>query len=326
MITPVVSVIVATYKAGDYLREAIASALAQTLTNLEVVVSDDAANPEVRELCDAFGDPRIQYRSNPIKLGPAGNHSAGFGSARGHLISILNHDDIWKPTFLETVVPAFDDPRVSIAFCDHDVIDAKGQVLVTETTSNTRLWGRDLLVPGMQSETEKLVVRQSIPIAMGSVFLQSALPVSGIPIEAGPAYDLWLAYLLTRNGRAHYTPERLTAWRTHSFNLTSAANPDWIVGAARCWETMLTDKSFNSYRDQIQKKLTGCYRTLSRKCLAINDRASGKKWAAQAVAMNCMDWRNVFCYVVTFLPFVLVRWLMCRYFSFRHTISFLPMA
>ena len=73
---PTVTAIIATYRAGEYLRHAIGSALAQTRVDLEVLVSDDANDPEVSRLTGSFADSRVRYRWNPSRLGPAGNHWA----------------------------------------------------------------------------------------------------------------------------------------------------------------------------------------------------------------------------------------------------------
>jgi glycosyltransferase involved in cell wall biosynthesis len=50
MNTPTVTAVIAAYRAGEYLRQAIGSALAQTRVDLEILVSDDADDLEVRRL------------------------------------------------------------------------------------------------------------------------------------------------------------------------------------------------------------------------------------------------------------------------------------
>ncbi len=57
---PRVSVVVAAYK-PTYLQEALASVLAQSEQNLEVVVVDDSRGRRVEEIVRAAHDPRIRY-------------------------------------------------------------------------------------------------------------------------------------------------------------------------------------------------------------------------------------------------------------------------
>src|SRR5436305_1929804 len=98
---PIVSVLVAAYKAHDYLRQALASALAQTEPRLEILVADDANDREAERVAASFGDARIVYHGNPGRLGPARNHWTALGRARARYAAILNHDDLWRPTFVE---------------------------------------------------------------------------------------------------------------------------------------------------------------------------------------------------------------------------------
>ena len=85
---PAVSAVIATYWAGEYLRHAIGSALAQTYVDLEVIVSDDADDPGVRELAESFDDSRIRYRSKPKSPGsgrkPLGRDVDRPGAVRCH--------------------------------------------------------------------------------------------------------------------------------------------------------------------------------------------------------------------------------------------------
>lgn len=55
---PLVSVVVPTYKRTAMLREALGSVLGQTLRDLEVIVCDNADDPETREVVASFDDDR----------------------------------------------------------------------------------------------------------------------------------------------------------------------------------------------------------------------------------------------------------------------------
>jgi glycosyltransferase involved in cell wall biosynthesis len=243
MTTPVASIAVAAYLSRPaLLHAALESALAQTESALEILVVDDSPDDRLRELVQSFGDARIAYRHNRPALGVAVNHWRTFALARGEFIAILNHDDLLEPTFIERLAAALRaQPDAVLAFCDHWVVDAQGQRLAAHSAHNSRRWGRATLVPGLHRPFVRLVAAQTVPMAMGCLFRASALPLH-LPPDAGPAYDLWLAYLLAREGGgACYIADRLSAWRTHEANLTSAAGLDWIVGSASCWQAMAAD-------------------------------------------------------------------------------------
>jgi glycosyltransferase involved in cell wall biosynthesis len=243
MSAPLVSIVMATYRSRhDHLRAAITSALAQSMGDIEVIVSDDSPDDALSEVVAGFRDERLRYRHNAPALGVARNHWVSFGEARGEFIVILNHDDLLEPRSVETLMQALcAKPHAVLAFADHWIIDADGQRMLADTDRNTQAWGRSELAAGLHQPFWGPVVRQSIPMAMGAMFRRDALTVE-CPPSAGPAYDLWLTYQLARSGAgAVYVPERLSAWRTHAGNLTSQAGLDWLIGTANCWQAMAAD-------------------------------------------------------------------------------------
>ena len=110
---PTVSVCIRAFERPDGLRRAIASALAQEFTDLEVVVSDDSGR--LRHVADSFDDPRVRYHANPAPAGSLANIRTALGLARGQFLALLDDDDYWLPGFLSEVLPRFDrDERLGI--------------------------------------------------------------------------------------------------------------------------------------------------------------------------------------------------------------------
>lgn len=267
---PLVSIVVATYRSRpDHLSAAIASALNQRWGEIEVIISDDSPDDRLRVLVAGFRDRRLHYRHNTPALGVAENHWSSFRAARGEYIAVLNHDDWIAPRFVDRLVTALQQhPEASLAFCDHWVIDAAGRRREDETERNSRLWGRDTLADGLHRPFAHLVEKQTIPMAMGTLFRRAALPAS-LPADVGPAYDLWLSYVLCREGSgACYVAERLSAWRNHETNLTSAAGLPWLHGAARCWEVMAADTALAELRPRSRRKAALGYYNCAVRCWA----------------------------------------------------------
>jgi glycosyltransferase involved in cell wall biosynthesis len=258
---PLVSFIIAAYRSNEeYLTATIASALGQTSVPIEVIVTDDSASDVVRKVASSFCDARVKYFSNPTPQGPATNHSIGFRLATGKYLAILNHDDVVDKNFLTYLVPPLEqNPLAVLSFCDHHVIDANGRVLETETEANSRFWGRNRLVGGSYRPFDELLVNQSIPMAMGAVFRKAALS-GDLPMEAGPAYDFWLTYLLCKTrGAAYYVPKRLSSWRAHSGSLTSQRGLEWILGSALCWVAVSHSPELRSIRPTARSRAGEAY-------------------------------------------------------------------
>ena len=222
---PLVTVVVPVYNRQRYLAEAIASALAQTFEKHEIVVADDASTVDVRSIVERFRDPRLIYVRNRENLGVAANICAAISRANGKYVAILNDDDAWEREFLAAMVPPLEaDPGLAAAFCDHWITRSDGSIDVAESETNTVRFGRHLLTPGVQRPFAHLVLlRNSVPSAMGAVFRKSAVDWADFPRDVGSFYDLWLGYLASRTGLgARYDPRRLTRYRVHAESESAA--------------------------------------------------------------------------------------------------------
>jgi glycosyltransferase involved in cell wall biosynthesis len=105
---PLVSVVIPTQNRARMLDNAIASVLAQTVTDLEVIVVDDHSTDNSHAVVVAYDDPRVQY----IRLSAAGGASAarnaGIHASKGTFIAFLDDDDEWMPEKLERQFAALD--------------------------------------------------------------------------------------------------------------------------------------------------------------------------------------------------------------------------
>ena len=105
---PRVSVIMANYQAGDKIVPALESVLAQTMPDLEVIVSDDASQDDSIALVRArmAADPRIRLIENPANRGPAHCRNQALAVALGEWVAIVDSDDIIHPERFERLLAA----------------------------------------------------------------------------------------------------------------------------------------------------------------------------------------------------------------------------
>jgi glycosyltransferase involved in cell wall biosynthesis len=96
---PLVSIVVATYNRWPLLRETIQSALAQSFSDFEVVVVDDASTDGTADhVRSEFPQVRLIRQEENSERGAAYNH--GVREARGRYVSILGSDDVCEPWHL----------------------------------------------------------------------------------------------------------------------------------------------------------------------------------------------------------------------------------
>lgn len=92
----------------NYLREALESLLGQTMTDFELVISDNCSEDDTEEICrDAARDPRVRYIRQPANLGAAANYNLVFEETRGEFFRWASHDDLSAPDHLERCLATF---------------------------------------------------------------------------------------------------------------------------------------------------------------------------------------------------------------------------
>lgn len=97
---PKVSVIIPTYNRADKVCKTIASAFAQTFTDLEIIVVDDGSSDGTgRLLAETYGG-RIRYCFQQNQ-GASVARNRGIEEARGECIAFLDSDDLWEKDKLE---------------------------------------------------------------------------------------------------------------------------------------------------------------------------------------------------------------------------------
>ena len=111
---PRFSVVVPTYDRAASVTHTLASVFAQTCPDLEVIVVDDGSTDDTLEVLARVDDPRLTVATQP-NAGPAAARNRGMDLARGAHVAFLDSDDLWYPTFLESVARVLDeDPDVLV--------------------------------------------------------------------------------------------------------------------------------------------------------------------------------------------------------------------
>lgn len=115
--TPLVSVVTATYNRSHVLRTAIASLRRQTLTDWEQIIVGDACSDDTERVVAAFADPRLRFVNLNENVGEqSGPNNEGIRRARGRYIAFLNHDDLWLPDHLESLVKVIEARQADLAY------------------------------------------------------------------------------------------------------------------------------------------------------------------------------------------------------------------
>src|ERR1700754_708341 len=99
---PTISVGMPVYNGERYLRDTIGAILAQTFTDFELIISDNASTDGSSAICAEFAqrDPRIRYVRQEINRGAAANFRYVLDAARAPFFVWAGADDMRSPDFL----------------------------------------------------------------------------------------------------------------------------------------------------------------------------------------------------------------------------------
>jgi glycosyltransferase involved in cell wall biosynthesis len=101
---PLVSVIIPTLNAGNFLATALQSVFSQTYPHFEVIMIDGGSSDSTLDLAKSHPQIKI-FQQESSGLASAWNE--GIIKSKGELIAFLDSDDIWLPTCLENHITAF---------------------------------------------------------------------------------------------------------------------------------------------------------------------------------------------------------------------------
>jgi glycosyltransferase involved in cell wall biosynthesis len=219
---PAVSICIPTYRRLHYLKEAVAAAQAQTLRDIEILISDDGDTEELRSWSEAAvqADPRVRYRRNERNLGLGGNWNECVSAARGRWLVIQGDDDRLLPTFCDALL-SIAAPDSKVLFSNHYVIDEHGRRLEQESQQWTARYGRHLLARGKVEQAVRCVWSNSVPMSSALVRSDEAKRLGIKPDLNTPEIELF-ARLAAEGARFDHEPGYFAEFRTHADSSTAS--------------------------------------------------------------------------------------------------------
>lgn len=191
---PLVSVIMPTYNAAEYIGAAIQSVIDQTYTHWELIIVDDGSTDETAKIVEPFlHDARVQSVGANIRYiqqenkGQPKTRNNAVRMSGGSLIAWLDADDAWKPTKLEKQVAIFEKyPDVGVCGTAMELIRPNGEVFSIPNVKPD-FYGR--AVPDLV--TRKFFVAMSASVTRKEIFDKIGYFDEGF-LPFSMDYDFWL--------------------------------------------------------------------------------------------------------------------------------------
>ena len=133
--SPLVSVIIPTYKRSDYLIRALNSVLMQSYSNIEIVIVDDndpgsEYRKKTKEKINNYKDlAKIQYIENLKNLGGALARNEGIKAAQGEYVAFLDDDDIFLKDKIKHQMEFMLLNKLDLSFSNVAIVNEKGKII-----------------------------------------------------------------------------------------------------------------------------------------------------------------------------------------------------
>lgn len=237
-----ISIVIPTH-GGRFLPVTVASVLAQTISNWELVIVDDGSTDGTAEIAAelAASDARIRVvKQKNAGIANARNRGLSEISAGSSYVALLDHDDLWMPNTLEMLRESLiTHPAASGAHGVAETIDAEGRPL--RFVNNAGLPHRLGMIggrvhswpPDRSTEFANFAYDDCVTSVGSGMIRRTALDrVGGFDQMAEPAddYDMWAR--LSRLGEIVFINRIVLAYRVHEGQRSLRAPPRQGHGTA----------------------------------------------------------------------------------------------
>ncbi len=221
LVTARATIVIPSYNHAAFVADAVASALAQSEHDVEVLVIDDGSTDDSVARLARFSDPRLEVRIQR-NVGLSTTLNRGLARASAPWVKFLPSDDVLQPDCIARQLAAAERlPAARVVFALPEVVDAALVPLADPAPQawfDTPLRARDEILRGL--------LERNFLCAPGALFDRAlALEVGGFDplLRIAQDYDLWLK-LLAR-APAAFVAERLVRVRWHGANQSAVVTP-----------------------------------------------------------------------------------------------------
>ena len=236
-----VSIIMPSYNTAPYIAESIRSVMAQTYTDWELIIVDDASTDNTDDVVGKFTEPaevnsngchpertlepqaiggvegssletRIRYLKNDRNRGAAYSRNRALREAKGKWIAFLDSDDLWAPDKLEKQIAFMEKNGYAFSYTRYGEMDENGNPTGTVVSGPKRITKTGMYNycwPGCLTVMYDREVVGDIQIA---------------EIQKNNDYAMWLK--ICRKADCFLLDENLAHYRKRGGSITHACHPE----------------------------------------------------------------------------------------------------
>jgi glycosyltransferase involved in cell wall biosynthesis len=216
-VSPLVSIYIPLYNAGDFLETTLDSVRAQTFTDWECIIVDDASGDEGPAIAQRYVNQDSRFRLYRISLEDKRPfpyvRNVALEKATGKWIAPLDSDDWWDPGKLQIQLDALNAKRQAV-WSYHGMRMVRDGQVINSRISHDPEYGK----------LDQLLLTNNI-IHSSTMFLrEKAMSLQGYRLDMHRAqdWDLWLRLLLAFGSESIVcVPAILGNYRVHTTNIST---------------------------------------------------------------------------------------------------------
>jgi len=214
------------YNGEETIRHALDSLLAQTFSNFELIISDNASIDGTAKICREYAsrDERIRYVRQDVNIGASENYNAVFRLARGDYFKWASSNDICEPTFIQRCVEVLDALSETVLVCPRTR-------LLGELPAETKEVDDPCLVVDGENPCDRYqhcITRMRLNNVMNGVFRSAVLRRTAL-FRNYFASDVNLIGEVALHGKFNEVPEYLFNRRMDSRSAIVLRKPEEVV-------------------------------------------------------------------------------------------------
>jgi len=222
-------VFVPAYERPEWTAASVDSILAQSFSDLEVIVSDDSRSDRVDTALKKFSaDPRFRYVRHTPRMGMSGNWNDCIKSATAEFVALFHDDDIYDREIVAKSIVLFDErPEVTFVHSSGRYVDEEGR----DIGGVPHHWPR--VTPGDEFIATLVRSKTSLVVCPTVIVRRSAYAIAGLFQETqGPGNDKEMWIRLARVGAVGFLDDPLILNRSRT-GARAKAQLDWSVDTVR---------------------------------------------------------------------------------------------
>lgn len=221
-----ISIVMATYNGGRFLKEQLNSLCKQTRIPDEVIVVDDGSTDNTLAILEEFSKVlNLSIHINTNHLGVNGNFEKGLNLCSGDYIMFCDQDDYWLPNKIELMYKKMLEIEDKKTPCIVSSRDTYADINLKESPQ-LNPYPSYIFYPKNNCDYRETVIKhlsQGCAMMLNRKCLEYILPIPNNEV----CYDYYIGFIVAMIGKKYDMKESLMLYRVHGNNVTASINNNY---------------------------------------------------------------------------------------------------